>query len=139
MDEQVSGTRTVAYFYRIRWGYHEEWLDLFRRNHWPVLCDQVRSGRFTDIRLFTPRFHGDGRADWNALVTITYRDWSALDGRSDAAIKERLYPDQATFKREEQRRFELTEAHWDVPLDEVPLPRDAVPLPRDAVPLPRDG
>jgi hypothetical protein len=97
-------------------------MELFRRNHWPVLRDQVRSGRFTDVRLYTPRFHGDGRADWNVMVTITYRDWSALDGHSEAAIKERLFPDQATFRREEQRRFQLTEAHWDVPLEEQPLP-----------------
>jgi hypothetical protein len=124
MDDAMLGTRTVAYFYRIRWGHHDEWLELFRRNHWPVLSDQVRSGRFTDVRLYTPRFHGDGRADWNVMVTITYRDWSALDGHSEASIKERLFPDQERFRREEQRRFELTQAHWDVPLEEHPL-RDA--------------
>ncbi|MEP7338875.1 MAG: hypothetical protein ABI977_14165, partial [Acidobacteriota bacterium] len=31
-------------------------------------------------------------------------------------IVKKLYPDQATFKREEQRRFEILIAHWDVPL-----------------------
>ena len=36
-------------------------------------------------------------------------------------IKLRLYPDQATFLAEEQRRFELLDAHWDVPLVELPL------------------
>ena len=35
----------------------------------------------------------------------------------------RLYPDQATFRNEEQRRFEILEAHWDVVLEDQPLPR----------------
>ena len=34
---------------------------------------------------------------------------------------ERLYPDQATFRAEERRRFELLEAHWDVVLEAHPL------------------
>jgi hypothetical protein len=27
-----------------------------------------------------------------------------------------LYPDRARFNAEEQRRFELLEAHWDLPV-----------------------
>lgn len=117
-DESV----TVAYFYRVRWGFVDEWLGLFERNHWPILREQLRSGRFLDVRRYIPRFHGDGRADWNVMVTITFRDWGAMEEHSDAEIAARLYPDQATFRREEQRRFELLDAHWDVPLEERPLP-----------------
>jgi hypothetical protein len=109
---------TIAYFYRIRWGYDEEWLDLFRRNHFPILAAQLESGRLLDVRCYIPRFHGDGRADWNVLVTITYRDWAAIAAHSSRDIIERLYPDQERFRAEEQRRFELLDAHWDVPLDE---------------------
>ena len=32
-----------------------------------------------------------------------------------------MYPDQATFRKEERRRFELLVAHWDVPLNAVDL------------------
>ncbi len=113
---------TAAYYYRVKWGHHEEWLDLFRRNHWPILREQLRDGRFTDVRLYEPRFHGDGRADWDVMVTITYRDWAALEARSEADVKLRLYPDQDRFRSEEARRFELLEAHWDTPLIELELP-----------------
>ena len=111
----------VQYYYRTRWGCHDEFVALFRKNHWPVLREQIATGRFTDVRLYVPQYHGDGRADWDVMVTITYRDWAALEGHSEQAIKERLYPDQATFQAEERRRFELLEAHWDVPLTELPL------------------
>jgi hypothetical protein len=111
----------VLYFYRTRWGAHDEFVELFRRNHWPILREQLTSGRFTAVEMFTPRFHGDGRADWDVLVSITYRDWASMDGHSDAEIAARLFKDQKKFKAEEARRFELLEAHWDVPLDRRPL------------------
>jgi hypothetical protein len=111
----------VLYFYRTRWGAHDEFVELFRRNHWPILREQLASGRFAAVEMSVPRFHGDGRADWDILVSITFRDWAAMEEHSDADIAARLYPDQATFKREEARRFELLEAHWDVPLDPRPL------------------
>ncbi|MDQ3448062.1 MAG: EthD domain-containing protein [Chloroflexota bacterium] len=118
------GPVTVAYFYRTRWGAHDEWLELFQRNHWPLLQAQLAEGRYTEVRLFTPRFHGDGRADWDVMVTITYRDWAAIAAHTEAELTARLYPDQERFRAEERRRFELLEAHWDVVLDEVVLRED---------------
>lgn len=113
---------TVDYFYKVRWGFHDEWLELFRRNHWPLLREGLRSGRYSDVRLFQPRFHGDGRADWDVLVTITYRYWAAIEDHSERDLVERLFPDRELYRREEQRRFELLDAHWDVPLEPLELP-----------------
>lgn len=112
---------TVAYFYRVRWGHHEEFIDLFRRNHYPILREQMASGRFHDVRAWVPRFHGDGRADWNLLVKIVYRDWAAVEEHSDPEIEARLFPDLERYRAEEQHRFELVEAHWDVVLSDQVL------------------
>ena len=113
---------TIAYYYRTRWGAHDEFVGLFDRNHWPILREQLAEGRFLDVTASKPRFHGDGRADWDFLVTITYRDWAAVETHSEAEIARRLYPDQATFKAEEAHRFALLEAHWDVVLEGHRLP-----------------
>jgi hypothetical protein len=121
---------TIAYYYRVRWGRHDEWLSLFRRNHYPILADQLASGRFTDVRCYRPRFHADGGGDWTFLVTITFRDWAAVEGHSDAEIAARLFPDQDRYRAEERRRFELLDAHWDVPLDAVDLEDDASDRPK---------
>jgi hypothetical protein len=117
MSEPVE----VLYFYRTRWGSHDEFMDLFRRNHWPILREQLGAGRFVDVQLWTPRFHGSGQADWDVLVSITFRDWAAMEEHSEAEIARRLYPDQDMFKAEEQRRFALLETHWDVVLEPRPL------------------
>ena len=114
--------RTAWYFYRVKWGYQEEFVRLFQKNHYPVLRDQMKTGRITAVRTYVPTYHGDGRADWTFAVAITFRDTGAMTGPSgEEEIVRRLYPDQATFKKEEQRRFELLDAHWDVPLNELDM------------------
>jgi hypothetical protein len=118
----MSGPVEVQYFYKTKWGSHDEWVALFLKNHWPILREQMAQGRYTSVRMATPRFHGDGLSGWDVLVTITYTDWAAIAEHADASIVARLYPDQATFKAEEARRFEILEAHWDVVLEEQPLP-----------------
>ena len=113
----------VAYFYKVRWGFQQEFERLFFKNHYPVLLAQKESGRIKDVQVLKPTFHGDGRADWTFLTLITFKSFAALGAPSgEEAIAKRLYPDQETFRREEQRRFELIEAHWDVPLAPVPPP-----------------
>ena len=64
-----------------------------------------------------------GEAGWDVLVSITYRDWAAIQEHSDGEIVRRLYPDQETFRAEERHRFELLEAHWDVVLEDLALER----------------
>ena len=114
--------RTAWYFYRVKWGFQDEFVTLFARNHLPVLREQMKTGRIVDVRTYVPTYHGDGRADWTFAVAITFKDTATMTGPSDdAAIAKKLYPDQAKFTKEEQRRFELLDAHWDVPLNELTL------------------
>ena len=114
--------RTVWYFYKVRWGFQEEFVALFKKNHLPVLKAQQEAGRMSSVRAFAPTNHGDGRADWTFAVAITFPSVAAMSSPSNEdAIVKRLYPDQATFKKEEQRRFEILDAHWDVPLNELDL------------------
>ncbi len=112
---------TVWYYYRIKWGFQKEFVELFRKNHYPVLEAQLGS-RFSAVHTYEPKYHGDGRADWTFALSITYPNLAAmLEPSDEPAIARRLFPDQDTFKREEQRRFELLDAHWDVPLKEIDM------------------
>ncbi len=118
----AGAERTVWYFYTVKWGYQDEFLALFQKNHYPVLKEQLKRGRLTAIETYVPTYHGDGRSDWTFAVALTYASAAALVGPSgEAEIVQKLYPDQATFRKEEQRRFEILEAHWDVPLNEIDM------------------
>jgi hypothetical protein len=115
---------TAAYYYRVRWGFQDEFQRLFFKNHYPVLkADMSPEGPIRSVQVFTPMFHGDGRADWTFLVVITYKNWAAMNQPREKGLLERLYPDQETFKKEEQRRFEILDAHWDVPLTGIEPPK----------------
>ena len=110
--------RTTWFFYKVKWGFQDEFLDLFQRNHYPVLKARLDAGHYASIRTFTPTYHGDGRADWTFAVELIERAGSSGVPTEQEIVK-KLYPDMAKFRREEQRRFELLEAHWDVPLNAV--------------------
>jgi hypothetical protein len=112
----------AEYYYKIKWGFQEEFLDLFRKNHYPILMAQVKSGRLLKFQAFEPRFHGDGRSDWNFMTILIFKNWQAFaDNRGQAEIIEQMFPDQEMYKKEERRRFEILDAHWDVPLKPVAM------------------
>ena len=111
----------VEYYYKVKWGHQEEFLTLFRKNHLPLLQKQIASGRIVSVDMISPRYHMPEPARWDYRVTIVFKDTaSAMQGDPPDLIKQ-LYPDQATFKREEQQRFEILEAHWDLPISKVDL------------------
>jgi hypothetical protein len=55
-------------------------------------------------------------------VTILFKNATVANEPSDEdALKRQLFPDQETYVREEQRGFEILDAHWDVPVKTVDL------------------
>jgi hypothetical protein len=119
-----DGPVRAAYYYKVKWGHQDEFERLFFKNHYPVLQAQMgEKGRISAVEVMRPTYHGDGRADWTFLVVIVFANMNAFVGpNQEPAIQKRLYPDQETFKKEEQRRFEILDAHWDVPLVVVAPP-----------------
>lgn len=119
----TSSPFTVEYYYRVRWGHQDEFLRLFKKNHVPILQRQVELGYMTSYTAVEPFYHAADQSRWDYRVTIVYPSAAvahAPDPGSDPAFRRALFPDTATFAAEERRRFELLEAHWDVPV--VPLP-----------------
>jgi hypothetical protein len=114
----------VAYYYKVRWGFQAEFERLFLKNHYPLLLAQKKEGtRIKAVDLYRPTFHGDGRADWTFLVVITFASWNAMGAPSnEEALARQMFPEQGAFKKEEQRRFEILDGHWDVPLTDVEAP-----------------
>ncbi len=120
-EMQATKAFIVEYYYKVKRVHQEEFLTLFRKNHLPLLQKQVESGRILSLEITAPRYHMTERDRWDYRVTLVYRDVArSLEGDS-AELKRQLYPDQATFKREEERRFDILDAHWDLPITEVEL------------------
>lgn len=112
----------VEYYYKAKWGHAEEFLTLFKKNHYPVLKKEMELGRMLKVSMTVPRYHTTEDGRWDYRVTIVFRNAAiANDNFDSAALSKQLYPDQETYKKEEQRRFEILEAHWDLPIKDVDL------------------
>lgn len=107
----------VEWVYRVRYGFIDEWWDLFRKYQIPILDREKALGYVLDYRIYHPQFHTDEAARWDYRVEIVYRD---VDGsRHEEEITAALFPDAARRKRDENRRWELTTNHWDLPIYQV--------------------
>jgi hypothetical protein len=104
----------VEWVYRTKWGYKDEFFDIFRKYQVPVLDREKQLGYIIDYTIYTPGFHTSEDARWEYRVVITYKDQASSSHGGE--ITKQLFPDQATLKREENRRWELTVAHWDLPI-----------------------
>jgi len=112
----------IEYYYKTQWGHAEEFLALFKKNHYPVLKKEMELGRMLKVSMAVPRYHATEDGRWDFRVTIVFKNASiANDNFDSSAIIKQLYPDQETYKKEEQRRFEILDAHWDLPIKDVDL------------------
>jgi hypothetical protein len=112
----------VEYYYKTKWGYADEFIALFKKNHYPVLAKQMELGRILEVRGTQPRYHTTEDGRWDYRITIVFKNAAvANDGSDSSAIIKQLFPDQDTYKKEEQRRFEILDAHWDLPIKDLDL------------------
>jgi hypothetical protein len=111
----------MEYYYKVQWGHQQEFLNLFLKNHYPLLKKEVDSGRMLSVKIETPANHMTEDARWDYRVTIRFKN-STVATTADPQEKtfvQQLWPDQDTYKREEQRRFEILQAHWDLPITDI--------------------
>jgi hypothetical protein len=112
----------VEYYYKAKWGFADEFIRLFKKNHFPVLKKQLELGRILQVTASSTRFHATEDGRWDYRITIVWKNAGVTaDGFDTQPILRDLYPDQETFKKEEQRRFEILSGHWDLPIADVDL------------------
>jgi hypothetical protein len=112
---------TMEYYYKVQWGHQQEFLELFLKNHYPLLKRIEASGRILSIKIESPAYHTTEDGRWDYRVTVRYKNSTVAttsNPEEEAIIKE-LWPDQATYKKEEQRRFEILLGHWDLPVTDI--------------------
>ena len=111
----------MEYYYKVQWGHQQEFLNLFLKNHYPLLQRRVEFGDMLSVKIETPANHMTEDSRWDYRVTITFKNSTVATtaNPSEEAEMKRLFPDQVTYQREEQRRFEILLAHWDIPVSNI--------------------
>jgi len=112
----------VEYYYKAKWGHADEFLTLFKKNHYPLLKKELEMGRMLKVWMDQPRYHTTEDGRWDYRVTIVFKNATVANEPFDEdALKKQLFSDQQTYTQEEQRRFEILDAHWDLPVKTVDL------------------
>src|ERR1700683_3439773 len=98
----------IEYYYKAKWGHADEFLKRFKKNHYPVLKKEMEMGRIAKVWVDQPRYHSTEDGRWDYRVTIVFKNATVANEPFDEdALKKQLWPDQAVYAREEQRRFEI--------------------------------
>jgi hypothetical protein len=112
---------TVEWVYRVQYGHRDEWFRIFKKYQIAILDRQKQLGYVKDYTVWAPSLHTSEDARWDYRVVITRASHDAPPGQSEEEVAKQLFPDQETFHREENRRWELTANHWDLPIHLVNL------------------
>ena len=115
----IAQPETVEWVYRIRYGFHDEWFQIFRKYQIAILERQKQLGYVLDYTVWAPSLHTSEDSRWDYRIVITRASHNAPPGQSEAEVAKQLFPDQTAFQRDENRRWELTTNHWDLPIHRV--------------------
>ncbi len=109
----------VEWVYRIQYGHQDEWWQIFKKYQLAILNRQEQLGYVKEYTIFAPSLHTSEDSRWDYRIVIVRASEDPPPGQSEADIARQLFPDQGTFVREENRRWELTANHWDLPIHVV--------------------
>jgi len=113
---------TIENYYKVKWGYAKEFIDLWKANHYPLLKKAIEKGDIISVTAETPVLHSGEDTRWDFKVIIIFKDTkAAFDPDLTTPYKKQLYPDLDKLEKDEQHRFELLIAHWDVMTEKVEL------------------
>jgi len=107
----------VEWVYKVKWGYADEFWQLFKKYQIATLNREKELGYVTSYAVYRPGNHTGEDSRWEYRIVVTYKNISSSVHGSE--VEKQLFPDQATMKREENRRWELTEAHYDLPIHTI--------------------
>jgi hypothetical protein len=113
---------TIENYYKVKWGYADEFIALWKKNHYPLLKKAKEKGDIISVTAEKPIYHSGEDTRWDFKVTIVFRSVEkAVDPDLTTPYKKLMYPDLDQLTKDEQHRFELLLAHWDVMVDAVPI------------------
>jgi hypothetical protein len=113
---------TIENYYKVKWGYADEFIELWKKNHYPLLKKAQEKGDIVRVTAEKPKLHSGEDTRWDFKVTIVFKNAElAFDSNLTTPYKQHLYPDLDKLTKDEQHRFELLLAHWDVMIENIEL------------------
>ena len=113
---------TIENYYKVKWGFADEFINLWKVNHYPLLKKAIDKGDIISVTAEKPKLHSGEDTRFDFKVTIVFKNEKlAFDPNLTRQYEKQLYPDLEKLKKDEQHRFELLIAHWDVMIEKIEL------------------
>ena len=110
----------IENYYKVKWGFADEFINLWKVNHYPLLKKAIDKGDIISVEAEKPKLHSGEDTRWDFKVIIVFKDAkTAFDEDLTTPYKKQLYTDLDKLAKDEQHRFELLIAHWDVMAEKV--------------------
>jgi len=112
----------IENYYKVKWGFADEFINLWKVNHYPLLKKAIDKGDIISVEAEKPKLHSGEDTRFDFKVTIVFKNEKlAFDPNLTKQYEKQLYPDLEKLKKDEQHRFELLIAHWDVMIEKIEL------------------
>jgi hypothetical protein len=113
---------TIENYYKAKWGFADEFINLWKTNHYPLLKKAIEKGDIISVTAEKPKLHSGEDTRWDFKVILVFKNEKlAFDANLTKQYEKQLYPDLEKLKKDEQHRFELLIAHWDVMVEKIEL------------------
>lgn len=120
--QSVKDRVIIENYYKVKWGYADEFIDLWKKNHYPLLKKAQEKGDIISVEAYKPAFHDGEDTRWDFKVVLTFKDLkTTFDPNLTTPYRKQLYPDAAALDKAEQHRFSLLISHWDIIINPVEL------------------
>jgi len=107
----------VEWVYRVKYGYQSEWWKIFQKYQIAILDREKQLGYVTNYVVVRPGLHTSEDARWDYRIVINYPNQAGATHEGE--VERQLFSDRAALAKDEQRRWELTLNHWDLPIHEI--------------------
>ncbi len=116
---QTAKPYQVEWVYHVQYGHLAEWWRIFKKYQVAILDREKQLGLVIDYKIYGPGLHTSEADRWDYRIVIAYPNQAAADYANEDKVAAELFPDKAAMDREDQRRWELTVNHWDLPIREI--------------------
>ena len=115
-------TFIIENYYKVKWGFADEFIQLWKTNHYPLLKKAIEKGDIVSVTAEKPKLHSGEDTRWDFKVILVFKNAKlAFDPDLTTPYKKQIYPDLEKLARDEQHRFELLISHWDVMIERIQL------------------
>jgi hypothetical protein len=122
LSQQKDNAFTIENYYKVKWGFADEFISLWKTNHYPLLKKAIEKGDIISVVAEKPKLHSGEDTRWDFKVTIVFKNIvEAFDPDLTTPYKKLLYPDADKLAKDEQHRFELLLSHWDIAVEKIDL------------------